>query len=64
LVRTELPEYELRDYLHKRNDWSDGVFNFISWSAYGSASGGLTHSLRIFVVKVSHGWLPIGVRER
>jgi hypothetical protein len=36
---------------------SAGVF-------HGSASAGLTDSLRAFVVKLSHSWLPIGVRER
>jgi hypothetical protein len=61
---TELTEYELRDYLQKRNEWSDEVDDSISWTAYRSASAGLTDSLRTFVVKLSHGWLPIGVRER
>jgi hypothetical protein len=63
-LRTELTEYELRDYLQKRNEWSDEVYDSISWPAYRSASAGLTDSLRTFVVKLSHGWLPIGVRER
>jgi hypothetical protein len=63
-LRTELPEYELQAYLQKRNDWSDDVYDSISWRAYGSASAGLTDSLRTFVVKLSHSWLPIGVREK
>jgi hypothetical protein len=40
------------------------VYDSISWRAYGSASAGLTDSLRTFVVRLSHGWLLIGVRER
>jgi hypothetical protein len=48
--------------LQKRNEWSDEVFDSISWAAYGSASAGLTDSLRTFVVKFGHSWLPIGVR--
>ncbi len=63
-LRNELPEYELRAYLQKRNDWSDRVYESISWPAYRSASAGLTDSARTFVVKLTHGWLPIGVRER
>jgi hypothetical protein len=63
-LRTELPEYELRAYLQKRNDWSNDVYDSISRPAYGSASVGLTGSMRTCVVKFSHGWLPIGVRER
>jgi hypothetical protein len=63
-LRTELSEYELRAYLQVRNEWSDEVFDSISWVAYGSASAGLTDSLRNYVVKFSHSWLPIGVRER
>jgi hypothetical protein len=64
-LRTELPEYKLRAYLQKRNDWSDDVYDSISWPVYGSASAGLADSLRKFVVELtSHGWLPIGVSER
>jgi hypothetical protein len=33
-LRTELTEYELRDYLQKRNEWSDEVYDSISWTAY------------------------------
>jgi hypothetical protein len=50
--------------LQKRNEWSDDVYDSISWRVYGSASAGLTNSLRTFVVKLSHGWLTIGERER
>jgi hypothetical protein len=60
-LRTELPEYELRGYLPKRNNWSDRVYVSISWPAYRSTTAGLTDSLCIFVVKLSHGWLAIGV---
>jgi hypothetical protein len=60
---TELPEYNLRKYLQERNNWSDEVYDSISWPAYRSASARLTDSARIFVVKLSHNWLPIGVRE-
>jgi hypothetical protein len=63
-LRTELLEYELRAYHPKRNDWSDDVYDSVSWRAYGSPIAGLTDSLRTFVVKLSHSWLPIGVRER
>jgi hypothetical protein len=61
---TELPEYECRDYLQQRNDWSNETDHSISWFAYRSASAGLTDNLRTFVVKFCHNWLPIGVRER
>jgi hypothetical protein len=61
-LRTELSEYELRAYLQKRNEWSDEVFDSISWAAYGSASVGLTDSLRTFVVKFSY--LPAMHRNR
>jgi hypothetical protein len=63
-LRTELPEYELRAYLPKRNNWSDQVYDSINRPAYRSATDGLTDSLRTFVAKLSHGWLPISVRER
>jgi hypothetical protein len=56
--------YELRAYLPKRNDWPNDVYGSISWWAYGSASAGFTDSLLTFVVKLSHGWLLIGVCKR
>ena len=59
-----LPENELRDYLQRRNDWSNATYNSINWSAYGSASAGLSDNARTFVVKFTHNWLPIGVRKR
>jgi hypothetical protein len=46
------------------NNWTDQVYDSISWSAYRSTSAQLTDSFRTFVVKFSHSWLPIGVRER
>jgi hypothetical protein len=63
-LRTELPEYKLRAHLQERNNWTDEVYDSISWSAYRSASAQLTDSFLTFMVKFSHSWLPIGVRER
>jgi hypothetical protein len=63
-LRTEFTEYELRAYLQRRNNWSDKVYDSISWPAYRSASTKLSDNERTFVVKLTHGWLPIGVRER
>jgi hypothetical protein len=63
-LRTELPEYELRACLQKRNDWSDEVYDSINWPTYRSATAQFTTSVQAFVVKVSHGWLPIGEHER
>jgi hypothetical protein len=63
-LRNTLAENELRDYLQRRNDWSNETYISINWSAYSSASAGLSDNARIFVVKFTHNWLPIGVRER
>jgi hypothetical protein len=63
-LRNALPENELRHYLQRRNYWSNETYNSINWSAYSSASAGLSDSARTFVVKLTHNWLPIGVRER
>jgi hypothetical protein len=52
-LRTKLAEYELRDYLQKGNEWSDEVYDSIGWSAYRSATAGLTDSIRTFVIKLS-----------
>jgi hypothetical protein len=45
-LRTALSENELRDYLQRRNDWSNETYNSINWSAYSSASAGLTDNAR------------------
>jgi hypothetical protein len=63
-LRTALPENELRDYLQRRNDWSNETCNSINWYAYSSASAGFSDNARTFMVKLTHNWLPIGVRER
>jgi hypothetical protein len=63
-LRTALPENELREYLQCRNDWSNETYNSIRWSAYSSASAGISDNARTFVVKLTHKWLPIGLRER
>ena len=62
-LQTELPEYNLRAYIQERNNWSDEIYDSISWSAYRSATDLLTDSARTFVIKFTHSWLPIGVRE-
>jgi hypothetical protein len=46
-LRKEIPEYELRAYLQKRNNWADQVYDSISCSTYRSA-------VEIFVVKLGH----------
>jgi hypothetical protein len=51
-------EYELRAYLQRRNDWSDKVYDSISWPAYRS-SAGLTDNLRTFVVKLVMAGYPL-----
>jgi hypothetical protein len=35
----------------------------ISWTAYRAANSALTENVRTFVIKLSHSWLPVGVRE-
>jgi hypothetical protein len=63
--RNALPENELRNYLQRRNDWSNETYNTINWSAYSSAIAGLSDNARTFVVKLTpHIWLPKRVRER
>jgi hypothetical protein len=50
--------------LQQRDNWSDHIYDSINWTAYQSAISLYTDSLRTFVIKLSHGWLPVGVRER
>ena len=64
MLTNDFTEYELRAYLQKRNNWTDHTFDSISWTAYGAAISTLTDKVRTFVIKLSHGWLPVGVRER
>jgi hypothetical protein len=57
-------QYELRAYLQSRNNWSDQVYDSISWPAHRSATALLTDSYQTFVVTLSHSWLPVGAHER
>jgi hypothetical protein len=61
-LRTEFTEYELRAYLQRRNDWSDKVYDSISWPAYRQCRTSLTISGHLW--SPVSWWLPIGVRER
>jgi hypothetical protein len=36
----------------------------ISWTAYRSSSSIINITVKIFVIKHSHGWLPVGVQEQ
>ena len=62
-ITTELADYGMRDYLQQHNNWYPDTYESISWSAYRSSSSNITVSVRTFVVKHTHDWLPVGVRE-
>jgi hypothetical protein len=63
-LTNKFPEYEIRAYIQQRNDWADHIFDSISWTAYRLAISALIENVRTFVIKLSHNWLPVGVRER
>jgi hypothetical protein len=60
----EFPEYKIRAYLQQRNGWTAHTLYSINWTAYRAAISALTDQVRTIVIKVSHDWLPVSVRER
>jgi hypothetical protein len=63
-IATELADYALRDYLQQHNNWTPKTYESISWKAYRSSTSKINVAARIFVVKHTHDWLPVGIRER
>jgi hypothetical protein len=63
-LTNEFPEYGIRAYLQQRNGWTAHILDSINWTAYRAAISALTDQVRTFVIKLSHDWLPVGVRER
>jgi len=64
LLQRELAEYELQEYIKKRHEWSDRTIESIAWDAYSRVVSTSTTQRRSFIVKLGHGWLPVGVRTR
>jgi hypothetical protein len=62
-LTNEFPEYEIEAYLQQRNGWNAHTLDSINWTAYQAAISALTTQVRTFVVKLSHDWLPVGIRE-
>jgi hypothetical protein len=62
-LANEFPEYEMRAYLQQRQGWNAHTLDSINWTAYQAAISTLTQLVRTFVVKLSHDWLLVGVRE-
>ena len=50
---------DLRDYLKQRWNWDDRTIDYIDWYTMGRAMHRVPIALRTFVVKLSHGWLPV-----
>jgi hypothetical protein len=46
-----------------RRFWTAHTPDSINWTAYRAALSTLTDQGRTFVIKLSHDWLPVGVRE-
>jgi hypothetical protein len=60
----EFPEYEIRVYIQQRYNCIDHIFDSINWTAYRAANSAFTDNVRTFVIKISHNYSPVGVRER
>jgi hypothetical protein len=53
-LTNKFPEHELRASTQKRNNWTDHIYDSISWTAYLLANSTLTDNVRTFVIKLSH----------
>jgi hypothetical protein len=51
-------EYKLQQYIQRRHKWSLETLHAIYWDAYIKLHKSLETNARVFVTKLSHGWLP------
>jgi hypothetical protein len=51
-LTTESTEYELRAYIQHRNNWTDNIYDSISWTAYLSAFSIVTGNVKTFELKL------------
>jgi hypothetical protein len=62
-LTNELPEYDIQAYFQKRNNWTAHIYDCMSWDAYRLLFSILTDNAKTFVIKLSHDWLPVGIRR-
>jgi hypothetical protein len=56
-------EYKLQQYIQRRHKWSLETLHAIYWDAYIKLHKSLETNARVFVTKLSHGWLPTRAHE-
>jgi hypothetical protein len=62
-LKTDLSRYKMEEYLMARNKWEYTDMATVAWVPYEQAMNTLTDKDRIFVVKLTHRWLPVATRQ-
>jgi hypothetical protein len=62
-LRTDMGRDKMEQYMMKLHKWSFGVLKTVAWFPYERAMNSLTDAERVFVVKLSHNWLPVGKKQ-
>ena len=50
----------LKEYIKKKNNWTDSTFDSVDWTSFGRFMGRLSVSKRAKVVKLQHNWQHTG----
>jgi hypothetical protein len=60
--REALPRKQLKQYLKKRHDWTERIFDSVNLDAYAAARQS-NRRLERFTTRFAHGWLPTRKRK-
>jgi hypothetical protein len=64
LLQEVIPIDEMRQYLKKRNGWSDITIEAVDWDAKAAATTKMKATEQRFACKLACDWLPLGKRQK
>ena len=62
LLQFAIHEKEMDDYLRERNEWTQDTVEGIDWTAHHRALKRVDWNKKVFILKLSHRWLPTGTK--
>ena len=62
VLQYALHEKEMDDYLRVRNEWTQDTVESIDWVAHHRALKRVDWNKKVFILKLSHRWLPTGAK--
>jgi hypothetical protein len=61
-LRWNWPQLQFKKYLLTKHNWKERTYQAVNWTAFKSARGKSTPSVKKFVTKLSIRWLPVNER--